>query len=199
MTETDPQFQPNFFNHDFDDSEFNMGGPFLNHGAGKSKDNWVYDTKLSRYKLDNKTDSEETMDQNFGDKTFTNVTEDVSLLGIPLSGKALEEYEKMISDMDVDSIQNLGSSDTPQDPSDTPGYTDGQYEVLVELHGVDVADAWFAIDTEMAMLDGKDDINSNLISDMFNLTSEEGQVKVFKNLYDQLSPRARDKIANQGI
>jgi hypothetical protein len=51
----------------------------------------------------------------------------------------------------------------------------------------------------MSVLAGKDDLLEELVSDMFELSSEEGQVHIFRQLYDRLPKSAKDKIATNGL
>lgn len=80
-----------------------------------------------------------------------------------------------------------------------PGYTDGTYDTIAINHGVRVADAWLAIDSDMYMLEGKDELLSGLISDMFEFTSSAGQAKIIRELYEKLTPTERRKIETFGM
>jgi len=77
--------------------------------------------------------------------------------------------------------------------------SDGLYEALAINHGRDVADAWFAINEDMVVLNGKDDIVENLALDLVQMASEEGQARIFKQMFDNLSPREKEKIQTLGL
>lgn len=76
---------------------------------------------------------------------------------------------------------------------------DPAYEHVAAIHGADVADAWYYIGTEMAVLEGKDELNSELIGDLFGLTSEEGQMQVISTLFQNLSKKNRELIETHGF
>lgn len=78
-------------------------------------------------------------------------------------------------------------------------FADPEYEIIANIHGVDVADAWHSIQTEMSQLDGQDELNQELICDMAGLTSEDGQMKIMKALFERLSTKNREKIETFGL
>lgn len=89
-----------------------------------------------------------------------------------------------------------------EDPSidnDVPGSNDEVYEQLAVTHGVDVADAWFDISNSMVDLNGKDDIVNSLVLELSQMASAEGQVKIFKDMFENLSPREKEKIQTTGL
>jgi PRTRC genetic system protein A len=76
---------------------------------------------------------------------------------------------------------------------------DPAYEHVASIHGTEVADAWYGIGNDMAVLDGKDDLNAELIGDLFGLTSDEGQLKVIQLLVDNLSKQNRERLETHGF
>jgi hypothetical protein len=70
---------------------------------------------------------------------------------------------------------------------------------VASIHGTEVADAWYGIGNDMAVLDGKDDLNAELIGDLFGLTSDEGQLKVIQLLVDNLSKQNRERLETHGF
>ncbi len=83
------------------------------------------------------------------------------------------------------------------DAADT--ITDPQYEAIATIHGLDVANAWHAIATEMSTLDGHDELNEELICDMAGLSTDEGQLKIMKALFERLSDKNRMIIQTNGL
>lgn len=77
--------------------------------------------------------------------------------------------------------------------------TDPEYEAIAAIHGTDVADAWWDIAHSMSTLDGKDELNQELICDMIGLTTDEGQLKIFREIYQRLSPNNRLKVETHGL
>ncbi len=83
---------------------------------------------------------------------------------------------------------------------ETLGYLgDGRYEAIAVNDGPVVANAWAQIDDAMSMLNGKDDLLAGLVQDMFNLTSVEGQLKLYRSLHSQLSSRDQETLAQNGF
>ena len=76
---------------------------------------------------------------------------------------------------------------------------EGYYEALAVTHGVGVADAWKTINDEMIHLIGEDEISTELITEMFNLQDENTQVELVTKLFEQLSPREKEKIQTHGF
>jgi PRTRC genetic system protein A len=79
------------------------------------------------------------------------------------------------------------------------GTDSGLYELIAFNHGPDVADAWHDIDQAMSVLNGKDELLAGLMSDMFCIISEDGQGKVFRDLYHSLSHREQERIGSNGL
>ncbi len=80
-----------------------------------------------------------------------------------------------------------------------PGRMNGMYELVHAQHGTDVADTWHDISNTMYVLQGKDDLITELVTDMFNLMGEEGQLKLFRELFQHLSGRSQTMISTNGI
>jgi PRTRC genetic system protein A len=76
---------------------------------------------------------------------------------------------------------------------------DERYEEVKEEHGKDVADIFCLIDDGMSVLNGKDDLVRNLMSDMIHMMSEEGQEELFRDLYQELPDKAQERIQMNGI
>lgn len=113
---------------------------------------------------------------------------------------SVKEDASVDFEMGKPGVETLNSMDLEQEPrSALPGYTNARYEDICAVHGVDVADAWFAIDQEMAALDGKDEINIDLMSDFFNFISEDGQVKLIRKLFEQLPRKQREALETNGL
>jgi PRTRC genetic system protein A len=74
-----------------------------------------------------------------------------------------------------------------------------RYDDLRIVHGQNVADSFCAIDNLMTDLSEKDGLLRDLIQDMFQLSSSEEQVKLFKSLFEFLPPKEREKIETQGL
>jgi PRTRC genetic system protein A len=161
-------------------------------------DSFYYDVEKGRYVMKEGVDVTEDMIQE-AEAALARVTEDPAANESHL-GKTGVETLNSSHRSGLDSTNTEPESMTDQDPKEMlPGYTDGRYEELAATEGVEVADAWFSINQEMGWLDGKDEINTELIVDMFNLTSEEGQSSLIRELFLQLSPAQQEKIQTYGF
>lgn len=76
---------------------------------------------------------------------------------------------------------------------------DGQYDVIAINHGVNVAMAYEAIDSNMAFLSNNDELLQTLMSDMLNLATLEGQGHIFKKLFDALPNETQEAIQMNGL
>lgn len=74
-----------------------------------------------------------------------------------------------------------------------------RYEELMVNHGSMVAESFCLIDDFMSSLDGKDGLISDILCDLFQLSSPPGQAQIFKQLYDLLPRREQDKLATFGV
>jgi hypothetical protein len=81
------------------------------------------------------------------------------------------------------------------------GYREGddRFDELIINHGEDVANVFCFIDDTMHVLNGKDDLNKDLMTDMFHLMSEEGQANFFKSLYHELPNKVQEEIQTSGF
>lgn len=114
-----------------------------------------------------------------------------------ISEEELAEIQQEMSDAlkkQVGQVQH--STDTLVHVTDE---VDEHYEALAVVHGVEVADAWWGIDKEMVVLEGKDNIIKELASDMVALMSEPGQVELLKKIFENLAPKEKEKIQTFGI
>lgn len=104
-------------------------------------------------------------------------------------------------DEEVDPVgKSSGELALLDEANDSPdGITDPEFEAIYAIHGAEVAEAWWSISTEMSTLDGKDELNQELICDMAGLSSEEGQLKIISALFDNLSPKNKAKIETFGF
>lgn len=130
------------------------------------------------------------VDQSVDDRSFAYVTEDPLARGGRL-GKSVAE---------------VGNVDEENDPVGSAsadllgaGMGHDRWDELSINHGQGVADAFCVIDTYMADLSEKDDLIQELMGDMLQLASEKGQFKIFRSLYELLSPRDQQQLATSGF
>ncbi len=142
-------------------------------GVANHKD-YVYDPKSGQYVFNGEV-AQEPADPNFG---VTSLLEDTTQ----------EEGQDPVG-------KQLGEPVNLDDQS----FTDPGYEYVASVHGTEVADAWYSISTEMSTLEGKDELNEELIIDMLGLTSEEGQLKIFTSIFHLLSSRNQSKVETFGM
>jgi len=76
---------------------------------------------------------------------------------------------------------------------------DDRYEEISEVHGKDVADVYCFIDDGMSILNGKDELVTDLMADMIHMMSDEGQEQFFKRLYEELPDSVQERIQMNGI
>jgi PRTRC genetic system protein A len=74
-----------------------------------------------------------------------------------------------------------------------------QYEAIHARFGADVADAWWAIDQEMAELHQHPLLLQSLMQDMFNLLDEENQMMFFKDMFNMMGDLQQCKIQTEGF
>lgn len=74
-----------------------------------------------------------------------------------------------------------------------------RFDELMINHGVAVAESFCVIDDFMSSLSGKDELLEELISDMFELSSEEGQADIFRQLVSRLPSSVKEKIETNGL
>lgn len=74
-----------------------------------------------------------------------------------------------------------------------------QYEAIANRFGGDVADAWWAIDQEMANLSGHDLLLSGLMSDMFGLLEDDAKLDFFKDMFNNLPQIDQTEIQTHGL
>jgi len=74
-----------------------------------------------------------------------------------------------------------------------------RYDELVCNQGKGVAEAYCVIDHYMSELAGQDELLQELISDMFDLSSDSAQIRIFRQLYQHLSPSAQESLASKGF
>lgn len=74
-----------------------------------------------------------------------------------------------------------------------------QYEGICDRFGADVADAWWAIDEEMANLSGHDLLLSGLMADMFSLLDDDAKKDFFTDMFQNLPEDVQIKIQTNGL
>jgi PRTRC genetic system protein A len=74
-----------------------------------------------------------------------------------------------------------------------------RFDELMINHGAAVAESYCVIDDFMSSLSGKDALLEELIADMFELSSEEGQADIFKTLVGRLPSRVKEAIQTNGL
>lgn len=105
----------------------------------------------------------------------------------------------------VDESLNVDAG--PADPllnDGVPGETSdwGQHERFDELainHGVAAAESFCVIDDFMPSLSEKDELIEELVSDMFELASEQGQADIFKAIVDRLPSSVKEHLQTNGL
>jgi len=156
------------------------------HSINKGKV-WRYDPKQKGFGEQN---SPEDQINAVSDSHFANIVEDHTTqeeAGVTQLGKPERDA------LNAELLESMGMTMAPHTISS------GQYEFIALKHGPDVADAWFSIDAEMAVLHGHDDLLEGLMEDMFNLVSEEARGKLFKSFYQILTSKDQEAIATNGF
>jgi hypothetical protein len=74
-----------------------------------------------------------------------------------------------------------------------------RFDELMINHGSAVAESYCVIDDFMSSLSGKDELLEELISDMFELSSEEGQADIFRQLVSRLPNSVKEKLQTNGL
>lgn len=87
----------------------------------------------------------------------------------------------------------------PLNSSPTDHYDLEMYNNIVLKDGVDCADAYSLINEEMHVLNGKDDLVTSLIPDLFNMISEEGKLAAYRTLFEHLSGSDQNKLGIEGL
>jgi hypothetical protein len=134
----------------------------------------------------------------YSDDRFARVTEDPTegqSLG-KTNGELVKNNARNNATLEIET-SSPGSDDKDGSLSLMAGHD--RYDELAINHGESVADAYCLTDDCMSVLAGKDDLLEELVADMFELSSEEGQVHIFRQLYDRLPKSAKDKIATNGL
>jgi PRTRC genetic system protein A len=76
---------------------------------------------------------------------------------------------------------------------------DPAYEAIASVHGIEVADAWWSIGSEMTALEDAPELIAELVGDMVGLGTEEQQYKLISALFDKLSEANQEKIQTHGF
>lgn len=76
---------------------------------------------------------------------------------------------------------------------------DPAYEAIARLHGIEVADAWWSIGSEMTALEDAPELIEELVSDMMGLGNELQQYKLVSALFEKLSEANQEKIQTHGF
>lgn len=105
--------------------------------------------------------------------------------------------------IDLDEEVGLGKSQGGAQDSNQPFINntveDPAYEAIAITLGVDVADAWWSISTEMTALEDSPELIEELIKDMLKLTSEDSQYKIISAMFEALSEKNQEKIQTNGF
>lgn len=143
-----------------------------------------------------------------GDERFARITEDPSTPSansrdINIGGAGLGKTNGELA-------KNNLRNETLEVEAGSPGFDDNdgalslmaghdRYDEIAINHGASVADSYCLIDDCMGPLSGKDELLEELIFDMFELSSDEGQAKLFRQLYDRLPTSVQEKLAMNGF
>jgi hypothetical protein len=110
---------------------------------------------------------------------------------------------KAVGESSVSGVKDLNLAAASDSPvvldKDVPELSHHMFEELTINHGKDVAVAYCLIDDFMCQLDGKDDLIRDLINDLFQFTSAEGQLQTFRSLYEVLPRKDQEKLAAFGM
>ncbi|MNK27621.1 hypothetical protein D3C87_459830 [compost metagenome] len=74
-----------------------------------------------------------------------------------------------------------------------------RYDEIAVNHGTLVAEVFVDIDNNMSFLAGKDNLLKDLMADMTNLMSDEGQAEFFRDMYQSLPSKEKEKIQMNGL
>lgn len=122
---------------------------------------------------------------------FSRVVEDPDPVGGTRLGKAEGEVEN--DDQNNDDVSASPWSD------DENVMSHDRWDELVINNGEDAADAYCTIDMMMGHLSNQDDLIEGLMTDMIQLGSAKGQLKIFRSLFEFLSPKDQEKLSTQGL
>lgn len=117
-------------------------------------------------------------------------------LGKPQGGQGINQESE---------LQNEALSDPfppgfdENDGEDTIFSFHPRFDEIAINHGNKVANAFCMIDDAMTELTNEDGLIEDLIKDMFELSSEESKLDIFRGLYDRLSSRDREALASRGL
>lgn len=124
------------------------------------------------------------------DRALASISEDPSYSGGNRLGKTvsvLDEDGENAAQRESTQIDRLAAIDNPS------------YDEIAINHGTVVAEAFCDIDNAMAFLNGKDDLLKDLMKDMVQFMSSEGQVAFFRALFSELPSREQEQIQMNGL
>lgn len=159
--------------HQQDDEGPGFQGEFWDMGAG-------------HYALINPGEQDERAES--AERVLAYLREDPEYYGGTGLGKTVS-----VSGEDVKGKENLGTQNKLM------AFENDRYDEIAINHGTLVAESYCEIDNHMAFLNGKDDLIKELISDMMHFMSEEGQVELFRDIFNSLPSKEQEKIQMNGL